>query len=151
MGAIVVRHNLDGTITVTDTRTLADAQNEALTRLANFYNSLYAAGFNYNGKNVQIDPASLQNVNAAASMAIAAQATNAAWPQSYVWITTDNSTLALTTAPAVIAFGVAIGNYVTTLIMTNRALKNAIAALTTIAVCDAFDVMQGWPSNAASG
>ncbi len=143
-GLRTVRHNLDGTITITDTRTLDEAQEEARNRLALHFDTIVAAGRNYQGKNFQIDGASLQNINGASSMAMIAQA-NAA-PYSQGWIASDNSVVTFDAA-GMIAFGVDVGAYYSALVLNNRALKDAIAALADNAACDSFDVTQGWPSN----
>lgn len=127
-----------------DTRNLADAIAETLGRLALQYQSLYDAGRNYQGKNFQIDETSLRNINGGASMAMIANA--AGQPFSQTWIAADNSTILLD-GQAMIAFGLNVGAYVSALVLNNRALKDQIAALTTIADCDAFDVTQGWPAN----
>lgn len=136
-----------GAVQVIDTRNLADAQNDALNRLNNQYNGLYASGFNYNGQNFQIDPDSQAKINAACSMAMAIQASGAQWPANYTWIASDNTTMSLGTVAAVLTFGLGVGQYVTSLVLTNRAMKDAIASLPDIPSCDAFNVASGWPSN----
>jgi len=137
----------DGPPVVTDTRDLSDAAAEALSRLADHCQALYDAGYNFAGRNFQIDPVSLQNVNGAATLALVSQATGQPWPATFVWIASDNTTMPVPDAPTMIGFAASVANHVTTLILTNRALKDAIAVLPDVASCDAFDVTQGWPKN----
>ncbi|MBN9568690.1 MAG: DUF4376 domain-containing protein [Alphaproteobacteria bacterium] len=145
MGSRITTHNLDGTISVSDTRTIDDARAEAAQRLEGHFAALIVAGRNYAGHNYQIDDASRANINAAATMAMVAPD---AWSGDFYWIASDNSHVPMTAAE-VIAFGLNAGDYYTAMIFTNRAHKDAIAALTTISTCDAYDVTAGWPANDA--
>lgn len=131
---------------ITDTRDLQDARNEALARLAQHFDELVSVGRNYGGLNFQIDAASLQNINGASSMAMVAQAAGGGWPAGFFWVASDNAQMPVD-AGGMIAFGMNVGLYYSALVLTNRALKNAIGGLSAIAACDAFDVTQGWPSN----
>ena len=58
MGSRITTHNLDGTISVSDTRTIDDARAEAAQRLEGHFAALIVAGRNYAGHNYQIDDAS---------------------------------------------------------------------------------------------
>ena len=136
-----------GATSIVDTRTLADAQAEAFTRLDLQFQSVIAAGCNYNGKNFQIDPASLQNILGKSTMAMVAESGMATWDPNFQWIATDNTTIALARPQDMVAFGMAIGNYDSAIVLANLALKNAISGLTDVTSCDEFDVTQGWPAN----
>ena len=152
MGAVSVTHiadsdsNSTGEIIVQDDRTLSDAQAQLRGRLAGQYAGLISAGRIYNGKIYQIDQASAQNISGAATLAVASVAAGVTWPAGFHWIAADNSQTPMAAAD-MIAFGQNIAGYLTGLIYANRALKDAISALTSIVDCDAFDVTQAWPTN----
>lgn len=131
---------------VEDTRDLGDAIKETLGRLQVQYDGLIERGINYQGKTFQIDQSSLININGAATMATVIKAVGGTWPQNFFWIANDNSRMPLD-GDGMIAFGMSVGAYYTALVLTNRALKDAILALSDIRSCDAFDVSAGWPAN----
>jgi len=149
-----------GEVEIIDTRTLADAQGEALARLASLFmvtdggmaGSLIDAGLTItiegSTKLYQIDDASRANIAGKATQAALSliAGTNINWPPNSVWITADNSTQALSAADMVL-LGVTVANYGTALVINARALKDEILALTAVADCDGFDVTQGWPSS----
>lgn len=137
----------------TDTRTLTDAQAEVVDRVNAEFDALVAAGRVITVQSVQsvqktyqIDDASRSDITGAGALALASIALNGTWPAGFYWIAADNSHQPMAAADCV-AFAQSVGAYYTGLVVTCRALKDASAALTTVAQCDAFDVTQGWPSN----
>lgn len=147
MGSRRVVHLEDGTVQITDDRDVEDAQAGALIRLQRYYEATLAAGRAYDEHVFQIDQPSLLNFSGQVQFAMIVKAGFASWPESFGWITMDNSLYLLSTPDEMIALGLDIAGYVATLTFTNRAYKDAIAALTSVADCDAFDVTQGWPAN----
>lgn len=149
MGYKVAVHNQDGSITIIDTRDVAEAQADALKRLGRQFSTdpayegeRIAAGCTYGGNRFQIDQASRVNINGASTMALIAAQNAQAF--SIGWRATDNSTVTFD-GPAMIGFGVAVGSYYSALFAHYQALKDQIVALTTNSDCDAFDVTAGWP------
>ena len=149
MGMRITTHNLDGTTTTVDTRTLADAQAEALGRLGAQYASIIAAGLAVTVQGVsrvyQIDDASQIKLAGAGMTAIAAFTAGGSWPAGFYWIAADNSTQPMT-ADDCLAFAKTISAYVTAVIYAYRAAKDVIAAIDNINDCDTFDVTTGWPA-----
>ncbi|HUN49984.1 MAG TPA: DUF4376 domain-containing protein [Candidatus Sulfotelmatobacter sp.] len=122
---------------------------DKLAALAAQYAALYTAGRNYAGKNYQIDAASQGSISAMGALAAAVLANTpgaAAWPTGFYWIASDNSHVAMAAAD-MYAFAQNVAAYVSTLVLTNAALKAAISACTTQAELDAIDVTPGWPAN----
>lgn len=104
----------------------------------------------YKGKTYQIDPASQSNIAAKAVTAIAVlSGTPGAepWPDGFYWIPADNSHAPMDAA-AMYAFAQDVGTYVTLLILTRRALKDAIAGAASPDALDAIDLVGSWPANA---
>lgn len=132
-----------GETIIHDDRNLEEAQRDALQNLKHEYDQRVAAGRNYAGKNFQIDGASLQAINAAATRAFLGNG----WPADFGWIGSDNSVLPIVTGKDMIAFANDLSSYASALVLVNRAKKDAIAALPDRDSCDAFDVTTGWPDN----
>lgn len=127
-------------------------QAQKLAALAAVYVGKYAAGFSYTGpdgtkRNFQIDPDSQRNIDVQANKAIGAILNGEAWDSGSYWVAADNTQMPLATAQAMRAFAIAAGQYVATLILTNRAIKDQIIAATTVAGVQAIDVTSGWPGN----
>lgn len=140
MGRRTVTHLADasgvstGQVSVFDTRTMFDAQVEALGRLGFQFDAIIAAGRTIGAKTYQIDDAS--------RAAMQQTWNNNIWPVT--WIAADNSTISLTQ----VNFQAGAQNilqYYNAMILTRRTHKNAIAALADIPSCDAYDVTTGWP------
>lgn len=127
----------DGSIApiVTDTRTVFDAQVDAMVRLGQQFDSIIAAGRIIGAKVIQIDDASRAEMSKQL-------ATNNAWPIS--WIAADNSILSL--SQLVFSAGCKnVNDYYQAMVLNRRAHKNTIAALADVVSCDAYDVTTGWP------
>jgi len=146
MGSKVTTHLTGGGSETVDTRDIEDARADAISRLAFEFVARVDAGRNYGGANYQVDDVSRANISGASAMALAVQASDGAWPEGFYWIASDNSHTAMSAAD-MIAFGMDVGAYYTALVVSNRALKDLIAALLTNEACDAFVVTEGWPTN----
>jgi len=83
--------------------------------------------------------------------AIACSLSLASWPTGFGWRAADNSAYPLATAGDMIAMALAIGAYVSALIVRAGALQDAIAAATTHAGLDAIDIAAGWPATGYPG
>lgn len=99
-----------------------------------------AAGLSYQGKVFQIDNASRANIAAMATFALS----GGTWPKDFYWIAADNTHL-LMTAQDILTFGQAAGTYVSAMVLTNRALKDAIAAAVSVQDVEAIDLAANWP------
>ena len=122
---------------------------DKLASLAAQYDGLIAAGRNFDGKTFQIDAASQASISAMGALAASVLANTpgaAAWPAGFYWIATDNSHVPMD-AMTMYGFAQNVAGYVSTLVLTNAALKAAIGACTTQAQLDAIDVTAGWPAN----
>jgi hypothetical protein len=156
MGSKVTIHIADkngvstGETEVIDTRDLAEAQGEALARIAVHYEAIIAAGVIVSvqgrSKIYQIDDAARINMaGAAADAAAVLQGTpGAIWPADFSWIAADNTEQPMSAADC-FAWAQAIKSYWTAVAFANRALKNQVLALTSREECDALDVSRGWP------
>jgi hypothetical protein len=124
------------------------AQHSAIAAAQAQYDAVIAAGFAYQGKSFQIDPAAQANMTAMAAMAQAsiADPTGALWPAGFVWIAADNSQVAMT-ASQLLAFTYAAGIYVSACILYLRSLKDQILAASTPAAIQAIALTAGWPVN----
>lgn len=134
-----VRLELDGTITTTDTRTLAEAQAGRIDALKAERDALIAKGMTYSGKPLQIDEASQQRM---ASMVLRAQV--AALPPGFAWVMGDDSTLPITSAADMIALATAAANRVIAVRAAYQAARTAVRATTTREEADA--VVAAWPA-----
>lgn len=107
-------------------------------------------GFVYtDGKTYQIDLASQAKIAGAGAMAlgvIAGAVGTDSWPAGFYWIAEDNTHTAMTAAQCY-AFAQAVGQYVSLLVYSARAIKDNILAQTTVAAVDGIDITQGWPPN----
>jgi hypothetical protein len=138
---------------------LAHNKDAWLNNLAALYVGKYAAGFNYTvpgdasgSHNYQIDPDSLQSISGAGSWAMACltlttvSAPISTWPAGFAWIDSNNTGVAMT-APQCAAFATNAAYYLASLVIFNRATKNAILAAADMATLAAIDVTVGWPAN----
>jgi hypothetical protein len=114
------------------------------------YASRIAAGFTWSSVLYQIDPASQANISAMGLMALGSvtDPANSPWPSGFYWVAADNSHVAMD-APAMYAFGRAVGAYVSACVLKLRAIKDAIAAAADQATLDAIDVTAGYPAASA--
>lgn len=139
-----------GETRIIDTRTLDDARADAIGRVRQMFNagdktgSLVDAGRSYGGKIFQIDANSLANINGAVSAAMLSQQLSI--PYSQAWRALDN-TSATFDAPGMIQFGLNIAGYISALSLNSFALKDSISRLSSIQLCDMFDINSGWPQN----
>jgi hypothetical protein len=133
---------------ITGYNPVPSAQQAAIKAAQAHYDGIIAAGFFYQGKSFQIDPASQANMTAMAAMAQAsiADAAAAPWPAGFVWIAADNSQVAMTAAQC-LAFAFAAGSYVSACVLCLRGLKDRILAAASLAALGAIDVTAGWPTN----
>ncbi|HVJ54881.1 MAG TPA: DUF4376 domain-containing protein [Aliidongia sp.] len=127
---------------------LPAVQSAAMIAAQAHYDAIIAAGFFYQGKSFQIDPASQANMAAAGAMALGSITNPASnpWPAAFDWIAVDNSRVPMT-APQTYAFTYAAGGYVSACILYHRSLKDQILAATSAAAAQAIDVTAGWPAN----
>lgn len=115
--------------------------------LAATFTGKIEAGRVFNGVTFQIDAGSQANIAAMATRAglvLANAPGSEAWPQGFYWIAADNSHVPMDAA-AMYAFAQDVGGYVSLLIMTNRAYKDAIGAAQDVAALNSIDVGAGWP------
>lgn len=138
MGRRTITHLADangvstGQISVFDTRTLFDAQVEALARLGYQFDGIIAAGRTIGANNYQIDDLSRANMLMSYNS-----------PPS-TWITSDNQIITLNAAQFQ-AGCQNVNTYYNAMIANRRTHKNAIAAIKDIPSCDIYDVSTGWP------
>lgn len=123
-----------GQTVTTDTRSLFEAQAEAVLRAAQKFDALIVAGRVIGAKTYQIDDAS--------RAAMLNAWNNNVWP--ITWIAMDNSTISLTQAQFQ-AGGQNILQYYNAMVLQRRTHKTNIVALADIPSCDAYDVSTGWP------
>ena len=97
MGARIEHIGLDGRVAVTDNRTLADAQAEAVERLRGEFDAQVAKGAVYSGKPIQIDDASQMRMAAVVTQITA----GVALPAGFAWRMGDNTYLPVTSAQMV--------------------------------------------------
>jgi hypothetical protein len=123
-------------------------QNGLLDQLSALYAAKMAAGCVYNGKSYQIDPASLTNIAGMAARAGLAVAgvPGVTWTDGFAWIALDNTQTAMA-ATDMLAFSQSVATYVSGLVISNRTIKDAIAAATNMANLQAIDINSGWPAN----
>jgi hypothetical protein len=114
------------------------------------FNAVIAAGFAYQGKVYQLDPASQSNMTAMGAMALGSIGNPVAspWPSGFVWIAADNTGTAMT-AQQCYAFTFAAGLYGSACVLFLRTLKDRILATASLAAVQAIDVTAGWPTNGA--
>lgn len=116
--------------------------------LAAIYAGKIAAGRIWNGTLFQIDPESQANIAAMGSLAASVLAGTpgaAPWPEGFYWVAADNGHVPMDAA-VMFAFAQAIAGYVSALILTNRALKDAIDAAADATALAALDLTAGWPA-----
>lgn len=97
---------------------------------------------------VQADPASLQKINGAVTMAMLSQA--AQQPYAVKWTMADNTRVDHDAA-AIIAMGVAVAQHVAACHDAAGDIREAIAAAETFAALAAIDIEAGWPSQQQQG
>jgi len=129
--------NAAGAVTVTDTRTLAEAQADRIDALKAERDALIDAGVIYNDKPVQIDDASTARMNAAASLHLAG-----IFPAGFRWRMADNTFLAVT-GPQMVALAATAAGRVYALRAAYWAARDAVAATTTREAADAIKAT--WP------
>jgi hypothetical protein len=134
----IEHRNLDGTVTVTDTRTLAEAQAEAAARIEAEYAAQIAIGAEYGDKPLQIDPASTANMTAVAAQISAA----VPLPAGFAWRMADNTFLPVT-PEQMIALAAAASARVMALRKAMWAAKDAARAAETNDAADA--IRATWP------
>lgn len=123
---------------------LKDRKRDAL---AQVFGGKIEAGRVYGGATFQIDQGSTANIAAMAiraGLALANAPGTEPWPAGFYWIAADNSHVPMDAA-AMYAFAQDVGGYMSLLIMTNRAFKDAIENAADVAALDAIDVTAGWP------
>lgn len=94
-----------------------------------------SAGFLFNGVRYDSDPASLQRISSAVTLAMLAQ--SAGQPFAIDWTVADNSVVALDAA-GIIGVGLACGQYIAGVFGRARALREQIEATTTADELDAI-------------
>lgn len=92
---------------------------------------------------VQIDEQSKLKINGLVTMAMLAEQQAQTFSEEFT--IADNSVVALD-APATIAMGVAVGQFVSDTYARARELRDAIDAATDIAGLEAIDIETGWPA-----
>lgn len=128
---------LDGTRTVTDNRTLEDAQAERIEGLKAERDALLAQGVPFGGSFAQIDRDSTANMNAAASLHIAG-----IFPANFRWRMADNTFLPVT-GPQMVALAAAAAARVYALRAACWVAVDAVRAAKTREEADA--VAANWP------
>jgi hypothetical protein len=130
---------LDGTRTVTDARTTADAIAEALARIDAEFSAKIAAGMDWQGKPLQIDDRATANMTSVAAFTSKANPL----PAGFAWRMGDNTFLPMTaTEQATMAATAA--SYVMALRRAMWAAKDAARAATTREEADA--IRPAWPA-----
>jgi len=135
---ILIISHADGTTTVSDTRTIAEAQDDAITRVEAEYEVQIAAGAVYAGRPLQIDRESTADMTA-----MAAQVT-AGIPlvPNFAWRMADHTYLPVT-GQQVIELGATAAARVYALRLALWAAKDAARAATTREEADA--TVAEWP------
>jgi hypothetical protein len=110
------------------------------------YGKRLAAGVSHGGKVYQIDDASQQRIGAMASRALAviSGVNGATWPDGFVFIAADNSTVEMTAAQ-MYALAEAASDRVIALRVAFRTIKDSIVAASDAAALDAIDITANWP------
>lgn len=91
MGDRIILHADDGTPTIIDTRSLAEARAWAVERLRAAYEAALAQGMAWRGGRLQVDEASIARITAVA----AAVSNGVGLPGGFAWRMEDNSALPL--------------------------------------------------------
>lgn len=126
--------------------TLAENQRTKTGTALDYFNGLFVAGFTWNGKLVQIDEASRNNISGGVNDALATLADPVSYPfQIPYWIAADNSHVPLAGPADMIAFGRAVLGYFQSCRAHLRATKDQIVAAPDQATLDAIDVTSGYP------
>jgi hypothetical protein len=135
---------LDGTRTVSDTRTLAEAQAEAVARIDLEFAAKIAEGMAWHGKRLQIDDRATANMTAVAAFTTKANPL----PADFAWRMADNSFLPMNSTQQATMAATAAG-YVMSLRRAMWAAKDAARAAITREEADA--VQPVWPGDETSG
>lgn len=122
-----------------DSRTLAEAQTDAIAALRADFDAQVAKGVGYSGKSIQIDPASTANMAAVVTQITA----GVALPVGFAWRCADNSSLPLNSNQMVGLATVASAR-VMALRVALWAAVDAVRAAQTVAAVDAVKV--SWPA-----
>lgn len=123
-----------------------------LANLAATYAAKYDAGFNYTGpdgvkRTFQIDPQSQFNIDVRSNAALGSILAGEDWFTGSYFIAADNTRMYLPTAQDMRKFALAARSYVSSLILTNRAIKDALKGAQTLSVLNAIDPTSLWPTN----
>jgi hypothetical protein len=108
-----------------------------LDELSSVFEAKVLAGLTHQGAVFQIDEQSRANIAAMATFAISANL-GGPWPKDFYWIAADNTHVPMSSTE-MLAFAQAAGAYVSSLILKQRGVKDAIAAATSVAEVDAID------------
>ncbi len=127
-----------GGVSVRDTRTLADAQVEAIARLQADLADRIAAGIVHSGKPLQIDDASTAHMTSSAALHLAG-----VFPAGFQWRMADNTFLPVT-GPQMVTMAATAAARVVTLRRAYWAAVDAVRAATTREAADA--VQAAWPA-----
>jgi hypothetical protein len=92
---------------------------------------------------LQLRDVDQQRIVAAGTRAKFALLLGSPWPDQFAWIMADNTLLPLD-AVGMSAMADAAAAHVTSLMLTARAHKTAIAALDSVAAVEAYDISAGW-------
>lgn len=122
---------------------LAEAQSEKCAEIDAKVEALKAGGVPYEGKMLQIDPASRQNISDKAQRARASLDGKATWPAGFAWNMADNTALPLDAA-GMWAMALAADDQVTAWVLNGIQHKAAVRALTDAAAVAAYDFSGGW-------
>lgn len=132
-------------------RVLAARQAVMSTAAAVEYARRVRLGCAYDGVIIPIGEEIRLQLTAKTLEAIACSLSLASWPTGFGWRAADNSAYPIATAGDMIAMALAIGAYVSALIVRAGALQDAIAAATTHAGLDVIDIAAGWPATGYPG
>lgn len=105
-----------------------------LSDLTSAFTTTISSGLLYQGRIFQIDAASRANIAAMSTFAISASL-GGPWPKDFYWIAADNTHVPML-AQDMLAFGQAVGAYVSALVLKQRSIKDAIAVAADVAVVD---------------
>ncbi len=125
-------------------------QKQQMQAVAEQYATIIAAGYTYSNVLVAIDDVSQQKITAMAAIAsnTLAGLITTAWPTTFAWAPMGfGASLSLPTPQNMIAFGAAIGHYVSNVILYAESLTQQIASAPSVAAVQAINITAGWPIN----
>lgn len=132
MGGRTITYHADGSITVEDTRSLADARAEAVERAKRAYEAKIAEGMTWQGKSLQIDETAVARITAVMLQVVA----QVPLPPGFAWRMGDNTFLPMDAA-GVAAMASAAAAHVQALRVAMWAAVDAARAAETIEAADA--------------